>query len=117
MPSAMALEPQGVGALKGGVAYLKHRGLNGSPTRLIPCRTPSVSRQPPPPPSSPRLSDNGLTCLPSPTATGHWPEPLRRHRSQKDYADVPDVNVTYFEVPQKPEDMAVSLLRRPIGCT
>jgi len=73
------------------------RSLNGSPTRLLPCWTPSVSR--------PRLSD-WFNIPPLPHS--HGPEPRRQHRSQKDYADVPDVNVTYFEVPQKPEDMAVS---------
>ncbi|KAK9529989.1 hypothetical protein VZT92_011529 [Zoarces viviparus] len=51
------------------------------------------------------------------TATGHWPEPLRQQKSQKNYADVPDVNMTYFEVLQKPADLAVFLLRWSIGCT
>lgn len=49
-------------------------------------------------------------------ATGHWPEPLQQ-QSQKNYADVPDVNMTYFEVLQKPADLAVFLLRWSIGRT
>lgn len=52
----------------------------------------------------------------SSTATGHWPEPLQQQRSQKNYADIPDVNMTYFEALQKPADLAVFLLRWPIAC-
>lgn len=53
----------------------------------------------------------------SSTATGHWPESLQQQRSQKNYADVPDVNMTYFEALQKPADLAVFLLSWPLACT
>lgn len=52
----------------------------------------------------------------SSTATGHWPEPLQQQRSHKNYADIPDVNMTYFEALQKPADLAVFLLHWPIAC-
>lgn len=52
----------------------------------------------------------------SSTATGHWPGPLQQQRSHKNYADVPDVNMTYFEALQKPADLAVFLLHWPIAC-
>ena len=52
----------------------------------------------------------------SSTATGHWPEPLQQQRSHKNYADIPDVNMTYFEALQKPADLAVFLQRWPTAC-
>lgn len=53
----------------------------------------------------------------SSTATGHWLESLQQQRSQKNYADVPDVNMTYFEALQKPADLAAFLLSWPLACT
>lgn len=50
-------------------------------------------------------------------AMGQWPEPFLLQRSQKNYADVPDVNVTYFRAPQKPADISTFLLEWPTACT
>lgn len=50
------------------------------------------------------------------TATGHWPGPLQKQRSHKNYADVPDVNMTYFEALQRPADLVAVLPHWPIAC-
>lgn len=52
----------------------------------------------------------------SSTATGHWPGPLQKQRSHKNYADVPDVSMTYFEALQRPADLVAVLPHWPIAC-
>lgn len=52
----------------------------------------------------------------SSTATGHWPGPLQKQRSHKNYADVPDVNMTYFEALQRPADLVAVLPHWPSAC-
>lgn len=52
----------------------------------------------------------------STTATGHWPGPLQKQRSHKNYADVPDVSMTYFEALQRPADLVAVLPHWPIAC-
>lgn len=54
---------------------------------------------------------------PSRAAGGRWPEPLQQQPSQKNYADVGDVNMTYFEALQRACRPGVFLPRWPIACT
>lgn len=52
----------------------------------------------------------------SSTATGHLPGQFQQQRSHKNYADILDMSMTYFEALQKPADLAFFLQHRPIAC-